>query len=246
MNQDGKSYQENSLDVGELSIQVTVLAKSKTELEMLKDKIRNVLNPKLGQATVISDSGFRKRKLEVVASEMPFFSVKSNVEEICLINCIAHDPYWKDISETKVEIAKWQPNFEFPLEIPATGLEIGYREPSLIVNVNNKGQVPTGMKVQFKALGTVVNPSLFDINNQTYFKINKIMEQDDILEVTTGFQNKRVKLIKQGVTTTYHDWDYTSTWLQLAQGDNLYRYNADDGIDSLECSIHFTNKYLGE
>ena len=50
---------------------------------------------------------------------------------------------------------------------------MGYREPSLIVNTNNIGDVKTGMRIEFKALGTVVNPKLVNIETQDFIKINK-------------------------------------------------------------------------
>lgn len=242
MNQDGASYHGNTLDVGNVDIKFTVSSKNKIELERNKNNIRKIFNPKLGELKIVSGD----KKVNCIVTELPFFSPISKLVSTCLINLKAHDPYWQDLQESKVEIAKWQPNLEFPLDIPSIGLEMGYREPSLIVNVINQGQVKTGLRLQFKALATLENPSLFNINTREYFKINKVMEAGEVIEVTTEFQNKRVKLIKNGVTTTFHNWDYTSSWLQLEVGDNLFRYDADNGIDNLECSIYFTNKYLGE
>ena len=126
------------------------------------------------------------------------------------------------------------------------GIEIGYREPSLIVNIYNTGDVACGMKIQFKALATVVNPSLFNVNTREYFKINKTMEAGEIITVTTHFQNKRVELNKNGVVSNAFNWiDLNSTFLQLEPGDNFFRYDADEGIDNLEVSIYYTPQYLG-
>ena len=163
-----------------------------------------------------------------------------------LISLICPDPFLKDVNTTKSEIAIWRNVFEFPLELFEEGIELGYREPSLIVNVFNSGDVACGMKIQFKALATVVNPSLFNVNNREYFKINKTMEAGEVITVTTHFQNKRVELNKNGVVSNAFNWiDLNSTFLQLEPGDNLLRYDADNGIDNLEVSIYYTPQYLG-
>ena len=163
-----------------------------------------------------------------------------------LVALICPNPYWQDVVETKEEIAIWRPAFEFPLELIEEGIEMGYREPSLIVNIYNEGDVACGMKIQFKALATVVNPSLFNINTREYFKINKTMSAGEIITVTTGFGDKKVYLDSNGVVTNAFNYiDLNSTFLQLEVGDNLFRYDADEGIDNLEVSIYYTPQYLG-
>lgn len=163
-----------------------------------------------------------------------------------LIHLYCPNPFWLDIVETKEEVAIWRPAFEFPLEIVEEGIEMGYREPNLIVNIFNKGDVACGMRIQFKALATVVNPSLFNVNTREYFKINKTMQAGEIITVTTHFQNKKVELSKNGVTSNAFNWiDLDSTFLQLEPGDNLFRYDADDGLDNLEVDIYYTPQYLG-
>lgn len=245
MNQDGASYEGNTLDVGDATLQFTILAQSKEELQRRKKHINNVFNPKLGEVIVIDNKSGVERKVECIVTELPFFSPQSNVETICLISMIAHDPYYKDLVENKAEIAIWKPSFEFPLDILPEGIDIGYREPSLIVNILNQGDVSCGMRIVFTANATVVNPSLFNINTREYFKINKTLSAGEKVVVTTEFQNKRVKFIKNGIKTTLHDWDYNSTFLQLDQGDNLFRYDATEGIDNLEVDVYYTQKHMG-
>ena len=163
-----------------------------------------------------------------------------------VIDLIAPNPYWQDLTQSRSDIAIWQGAFEFPLEIPEEGIEMGYREPSLIVNVLNLGDVSCGIKIQFKALATVISPSLFNVNTREYINVNKTMEAGEVITVTTGFGDKRVQLIKNGVTTNAFNWiEPTSSFLQLDPGDNLLRYDADEGIDNLEVSIYFTPQYLG-
>ena len=36
-----------------------------------------------------------------------------------------------------------------------------------------------------------------------------------------------------------------STWLQLKPGMNLIKYDAESGLNNLECSVFYTPLYLG-
>lgn len=213
--------------------------------ELERPKLANFFNLYNNGKLIINYQGTKRLINYVVES----YKVKSNnlYEPFrFLVALICPNPYWQDVVETKEEIAIWRPAFEFPLELIEEGIEMGYREPSLIVNIYNEGDVACGMRIQFKALATVVNPSLFNINTREYFKINKTMSAGEIITVTTGFGDKRVYLDSNGVVTNAFNYiDLNSTFLQLEVGDNLFRYGADEGIDNLEVSIYYTPQYWG-
>ena len=247
--QDGETYLGNTLEPRFLSIEIMILADNIDEMARYRHKILQAFNPKLGQGKLIYQLGNIKREIKAISELAPVFPDAEGFKDTMqpgLIQLYCSNPFFKDISETKEEVAIWRGSFEFPLEIVEEGIELGYREPSLIVNVLNKGDVPCGMKIQFKALATVVNPSLFNVNTREYFKINKVLEAGEIITVTTHFQNKRVELSKNGVVSNAFNWiDLNSTFLQLDVGDNLFRYDADEGLDNLEVSIYYTPQYLG-
>jgi len=244
--QDGVAATHSSLGPRNIVIEGKIIDSNRENRQAYRYKLLSIFNPKLDGKLII-DLGSAQRQIDCIVEQAPYFSskVERNYQDFS-INLIAPNPYWQDINTTKEEIAIWRGLFEFPLELTEEGIELGYREPSLIANINNKGDVPCGMKIQFKALATVVNPSLFNVNNREYFKINKTMEAGEVITVTTHFQNKRVELNKNGVVSNAFNWiDLNSTFLQLEPGDNLLRYDADNGIDNLEVSIYYTPQYLG-
>ena len=244
--QDGATYQSNNLEPRSMTISFVVCGNSRNDLLRKKALINKVFNPKLGQGTLTYTDDGVERKIDCIVDALPYFKDKNLFNSICLINATALDPYYKSIDINKAEIAIWRGAFEFPLELLEEGVEMGYREPSLIVNVFNNGDVSTGMKIQFKALATVINPSLTNVNTGEYIKINKVLESGEILTVNTGFQNKKVELFLNGVTSNGFNYiDYESTFLQLDIGDNLFRYDADEGIDNLEVNIYHTSQHLG-
>lgn len=158
-------------------------------------------------------------------------------------------PFWREEAETREDIATWIGGFEFPvpdgLEL-AEGWEIGYRQPSLIVNVFNSGDVKSGIRIEFRALGVVKNPVLLNVDTQEFIKLNISLVAGDVLTVSTGYGEKAVKLKRGGVTTdAFRYLDVDSSYLQIAVGDNLFRYSADTNAENLEVSIYHNNLYLG-
>lgn len=244
--QDGVTVTGSTLEFRNIVIEGKIIDRNRVNRQAYRNRLLQAFNPKL-DGKLIYESVDLKRQIECKVEQAPYFASNSEQSyQDFSISLIAPSPFWKDINTIKEEVAIWRGAFEFPLEIVEEGIELGYREPSLIVNVLNKGDVPCGMKIQFKALATVVNPSLFNVNTREYFKINKVLEAGEIITVTTHFQNKRVELSKNGVVSNAFNWiDLDSTFLQLDVGDNLFRYDADEGLDNLEVSLYYIPQYLG-
>lgn len=241
-NRDGANYEGNTLGVGNVAITFTILAKNTAELEKNKHLFIQVFNPKFGELEIIEG----KRKLKAIPSEVPYMNEKHPLEAKGVVNLDVHNPYWQNLSEVKAEIAKWVGTFSFPLSIPAEGIQMGYREPSLIVNVNNGGDVKTGMIIKFRALGTLTNPQLFDVNTREYFKANITMQKGDVLTVNTNEFHKGLELESGGVVSNvFNTMHWRSDFLQLERGDNLFQYDAETGLDNLEVDIYYNPKSLG-
>jgi hypothetical protein len=72
------------------------------------------------------------------------------------------------------------------------------------------------------------------------------MVAGEILNISTGFGNKKVTSTLAGVTTNaFNCIDLGSTFLQLAPGDNLFRYNSETNIANLTVAIYYLPQYLG-
>lgn len=122
----------------------------------------------------------------------------------------------------------------------------GYRAESVIVDCYNEGDVSTGMRIRFTALGTVSNPILLNVDTEEFIQINATMKTGDVIEINTKYGSKGAKLIRDGVETDYFRYiDVDSTFMQLAIGDNMFRYDAASGVNSLEVSIFYSKEFLG-
>jgi len=243
--QDGTTVTHSSLNERELVLEGVILSNAR-DRERYRRILVQVFNPKVkGVLTFERDS--TKKRIECVPELAPAFpsNMQENYQQF-LITLLCPNPFWQDVERTKAEIAIWRGALEFPLELAEEGIEVGFREPSLIVNVFNPGDVPCGMEIRFKALATVMNPSLFNVNTREYIKLNKTMTAGEVIVVTTHFGNKRVESHLNGVVTNAFNWlDLDSVFLQLDPGDNLLRYDAEEGLDNLEVDIYYTPQYLG-
>nr|WP_286806404.1 phage tail family protein [Acetobacterium sp. MES1] len=248
--QDGNTFLSNSLDDSDISLKISVRGSEKSEFDQLKSKLRRVFNPKFGMGSLIHNNGEKDLEIKCVPAKVPFIVNKSDRRGECIISLIANNPYWMDMNQTKEEIALWVGDFEFDilngLQIPEDGIIMGHREPSLIVNCPNDGDGEAGMIIEFRALATLTNPSLRNVNTQEFVKINKTMVAGEIIRVNTHFAEEDVEMELNGVTSNAFNYiDEDMTFLKLYQGDNLFRYDAETGLDNLVVNIYRQNKYLG-
>ena len=177
----------------------------------------------------------------------------TNVDEGERVRCLkqfviqidCYNPFWSDVTELKEEIALWTPEFEFPCYFEEP-VELGVRVDNLIVNIRNDGDVESGMTIVFKCNGTVENPSFYNIETQEFMKVEGVFQSGDVIRATTQFGNVGITLTRNNIESRIlHLLSYDSKYLTLAVGDNVFRYDAEDGIDNLDVSIYHNNLYLG-
>ena len=211
-------------------------------------KLINVLNPKLKGKLYYSNLKTNTFKyIDCIIEKSPD-PVKDFVSTF-QISLICNNPFWKDLETTKITIANWIGDFHFPLSIIEKGITMGHRQPSLIANVKNNGDIETGMIIEFIANGTLKNPSLFNVNSREFLKINKTMVPGEKILINTNFGEKKIESNLHGVTTNILNYlDIQGggcSFLKLDIGDNLFRYDADENLNNLEVNIYFTPCYLG-
>lgn len=249
MGQDGDTYLGNRIQSREIEIVGSIATRNKDETVTMRRRLNHVLNPQIG-ATLTYEFGDFRRVIDCRVDNAPVYSRKAIFQDFT-VQLVCHNPFWREEGESKTDIASWIGGFEFPepegLEIPMEdGWQIGYREPSLIVNVYNGGDVKSGVRIDLRALGTVANPSLLNIDTQEFIKVNYTMEVGDVLSVSTYYGQKEVVLKSGGQTIdAFRYLDPDSSYIQLEVGDNLFRYSAASNVEGLEVSIYHNNQYLG-
>lgn len=249
VNQIGVYVTGTSLETRDVSITGWIVAKTETQMDERKKMLNRFINPQ--QLIKLT---YKKYDLEFLPNTSIKYSTTlvENNEVVCRfkIEGLSADPLFKENVENKIAVVNTVGMFHFPLVINKTQQSppqaiFGLRQPSLFVNVYNNGAVRTGMRMVFKATGTIKNPSFINVITQEYFKINKTMVAGEMVTINTIIGEKKVIGFLNGIEQNYFKYrDLDSTWLQLEVGDNLFRYDADENIDGLEAYIYFYNRYL--
>ncbi len=245
INQTGAYIAGISLDTRKIAISGWVIAENQSLMTDRKKLLNRFCNPK--QLIQII---YGKNTIEFYPDTSIKYSINyvENNEVVCKfkIDGLCPNPLFESVQENKLELASTQPMFNFPLIIPASeGKVFALREPSLIASIENKGDIESGMKLVFKAKGTLKNPSLFDIKTQKFFKIDKTMVAGETVTINTNDGQKKITGMKNGVQENYFKYrNWGSDWLKLQVGTNSYRYDADEGLDNLEVYLYFNEKYL--
>jgi len=123
---------------------------------------------------------------------------------------------------------------------------IGYRQRSVIVNVLNDGDVESGIRAEITAVSTVVNPKILNVTTGEFLRFQLTLSAEDTLTVSTGYGGKAATYTHEGTTEDALKYlDIDSTFLTLDPGDNLIKYEADEGVDNLQVVVYHSNRYLG-
>lgn len=245
IDQIGVYLYNTTLETRQIMITGWVARENEEEVRRMKRALNSLVNPK---HTLEAIRGNYKISFVPVTSVKYSVTYKENNEYMAKFLITGYCPYplFTDLYDSVVSVAYTEPRFKFPLVIPSReGMVFGVRQPSLIAEVNNLGDFPVGYTIEFKATGTVVNPRLIDIGTQEFVRINKTLVSGETVKVYTQEGNRRVVGLWNGVETNYFQYrTYDSSWLQLEVGQNLLRYDADEGLSSLEVVITFNQGYL--
>lgn len=256
-NQVGVTVSSTSLEERDIEIQGWVIAETEHDMARRKQVLNNFVNPR--QKMLLSYKSFNLEFLPTQSIRYTPALVENN-EVICrfVITGTAHDPRWADANETTVPAASTIPTFHFPLIVapqphdippeppyPAGGVVFGYRQPNLYITIRNDSSVPVGMRILFRAYGTLTNPRLINVTTGEYFGLNIEMHGGDSATAITELGQKKVFGTIDGERRNLFPYrDIGSSWLQLEVGDNVFTYSTDSGMDNLDIYINYFNRYL--
>ncbi len=239
--QDGAFYISSTMDMRNITLEGTVVATTADQAYEERKRLLRVFTPK-ASGTLI----YHNTQIPCIVEEAGFVVGISERSPVFFISLLCPSPFFQTLEDVRVELATWLKKFSFLLEIPESGMEFGVREPSQIITVDNFGDVSCGCKIVFKALGTVVNPELMNVDTVEVVKLNKAMTAGEEIHVYTHFAGKKVQDVKgDTISNAFYLLDTDSTFIQLSAGRNMLRYNAEDNLDLLEVSIFFRPQFLG-
>lgn len=170
---------------------------------------------------------------------------KLGTKKTCTVSMELDDPYLYAMEEIVTPMMVETPELYFPLVIPEEGIIIASMS-SKRVTINNPGDVDTPVRIVF--LGGSTNPSITNLTTGQIIKVNREIASANILEITTGYGNKRVWIYdaegNKVNASHYIDSDITEYW-SLVPGENELAYDADSGTDSAQVIVYWTPRLSG-
>lgn len=203
-------------------------------------QLLNIFTPKQ-RGTLI----YRDRQISCIVEEAGFFQSNIARAPAFFISLLCPSPFFETLETIRKELASWQGRFTFPLEIVEPGIELGVRQPSQIITIQNEGDVPCGCEIVFKALGSLSNPELMNVYTGEFVRINAAMTAMERYHVYTHFSRKRViRVVGHEQSNAFSSLGMGSTFLQLAPGSNTLRFDAAENMNSLEVNIFYRPRFF--
>lgn len=239
-NRKGLKYNGSSLDGRNMIITVKILGDIERNRNALYDWVDSEQYCKIHY-----QNGLKKVYCEGYVETCEVNPFTDN--EIFDISILCPDPYWKDLQEIEVEIASTLKQFIFPFAIDSAGIPFSTLRGITEATVYNSG-TETGFSFIIRCGGDIQNLAIYDVSDTSkVFRLNTTLEKDWIVEINTEGSPKTCKATKpDGTTENLLKYLASSpTWFTLKKGMNHFGYTADSGVNDVEMSISYTNKYLG-
>lgn len=162
------------------------------------------------------------------------------------ISILCPQPYFKDVNELVTSFGDVNSLFEFPFSITSAGDEISTLTANQRKSIINAGNIATGMVIKIFALGTIVNPIVYNVFSQKFMKLNTTLTASDEITINTSVGQKSITLLRDGATTNIIGClSPDSDWLRLEAGDNVFTYDADSGTSNLQLTFRSSVLYGG-
>lgn len=166
--------------------------------------------------------------------------------QVAQISIICPQPYFKAAEELVSYFSDISSLFTFPFSIPAEGVALSSITANIRKSIINTGDIESGIIIRLYAVGTVVNPVVYDVFERTHMKFNFTMQPNDEIIIDTNTGKKSVSLIRNGISNNLLGYMVAdSTWLTLKAGDNVFTYDSDGGNSSLQVSFTTAILYGG-
>lgn len=225
------------------SVVLYLRLKETAKIETAKRYILQYVKPKLQGSLQLQQDG---RNIELVgvveAIELPRF------EQGCTMAVTMHcsQPYWQDVDFVVAEISQIIDLHYFPLPegglaFPTDGLPFGAYDDDLTQELENEGDVETGLLITIIALGDVTNPRIYNTQTGEYIGVTDTLEGNDAVIISTI---KGQKTITKNGVNIIDKITAGSTFLQLDTGTNEFTIQADSGIDNVYFTLTFKQLYV--
>lgn len=165
-------------------------------------------------------------------------------------------PFWKSKNDhKKISFGTFTSKYKYPQSFSnVIKWKISDKTESTVANIYNDSPYSVGINVTFKCNGNVQNPYIINVRTQEKIELQTtypfLMKND-----TTGYifkvctiDNKIDVIVIEENGYAYSNINmvtFESTFLKLSQGDNVIRFGAAGGEESLEAIIEYESIQVG-
>lgn len=173
-----------------------------------------------------------------------------SMQELVQVSIICPYPWWQDIEEMINSINTVKNKFHFPF-YTIDPIPFSIYETIQILNLINTGDIASGMTIEIKARGTIVNPIIYNRETTEYIGLGSAdrpfeIQPGDKVVITTHTNNKKVKLIRNAEEINIFNYlTQGSKFLQVEAGDNVFTYSADSGNEYIDIQFRHYSNYEG-
>ncbi len=241
---DGETVEGESQDARHPVIRAFVLS----DYDVIRDQLDAVFQKGVDGTLEIwrEDGTCRMATYRPEGWDLPFNGI---IRELT-VKLICADPKFYDPEEICTTMARWRGLFTFPL-IFHSPFQISEHVANLLATITNQSSTTQALRIIFTATGEVINPFLIDVKHQDALQIGTVtkpfvMHNGDKITATTSIHNMHIILTRGGTETEITNkavWPIA--WLKLQPGENLYRYGALSGEQSMQVQIWHRQSYGG-
>jgi hypothetical protein len=243
---DGGLFLNSRLNSREIELEGMIDCYQKDEkwIKKQRDLVFKICNPKQ-MVKIEVESNSEIYYLEAYPVSYPVFQSgfesQNKKFHSFLLQFTAPDPYLYR-NKKIVTFAKVTPLFKFPIRF--SKVRMGLVNETLIQNIYNAGSLDAPIEMTIEALQTVTKPYMINVYTQEKISFNTTLQAGDKVIVNTG-RKTEVSKISGGIKTNfYYALDLESDFIQLNKGDNIFRFGADSGEESMRVQVAY-NERLG-
>ncbi|MFR3324373.1 MAG: hypothetical protein ACLTR8_07535 [Oscillospiraceae bacterium] len=241
---DGESVEGESQNARHPVIRAYVFS----DYDVIRDQLDAVFQEGVdGTLEVWRDDGSRRVAIyRPEGWELPYTGI---IRELT-VKLLCSDPKFYDPEEELSTMASWRSMLRFPLVFHSP-FAISEHVANLLATIENPSSTAQALRIVFAATGEVTNPFLTDVKRQETLQIGTtakpfVLHNGEVVTVTTSLSNMHIMLASRGVQTEITNkavWPVA--WLKLHPGENLFRYGAASGEQSLQVQIWHRQSYGG-
>ena len=238
---DGEKF--NSAKVNMRTIEIAFAIEKDAERNRIE--VYRVVKPKKA-ITVYYVSDLRDVYINgyIQSVEIGYFEQK----QICTVSILCPFPYWQQAQAVINELSQIIDMFHFPFSSTSEPqIVFGYLDNLSSVDIENAGDLDTGLIFELYARAQVSNPKIYDYLTQEFIGLNFTMQAADLVTINTNAGQKSVKLLRDGATTNiFNTLMKNSTWLQLPANGGTYTFMVGSGnATDLNVTIKHSTLYEG-